>query len=227
MLFDYLAGLCNEHRAAWDCACGSGQASLAIAEHFDAVFATDASAQQVAAAAAHPRIEYRVAPAEQSGLGPLSVDLVTVAQSLHWFDVHRFYAEVDRVLKKDGVLAVWTYGDVSLADQDLNREVQAFSSGTVGPYWPPERQLVATGYRTLPFPFAELEPPSFEMEEDWPLARLLGYFQSWSATSRYIAARGVNPVATLGEQLAKGWGDPDTPRRLSWPLAMRVSRKEQ
>lgn len=227
MLFDYLAGLCNEHRAAWDCACGSGQASLAIAEHFDAVIATDASAQQVAAATAHPRVEYRVAPAEQSGLAPLTVDLVTVAQSLHWFDIDKFYAEVDRVLKQDGVFAVWTYGDVSLQDDVLNQQVHAFSSETLGVYWPPERKLVASGYRTLSFPFAELDPPAFEMEEDWPLARLLGYFQSWSATSRYIAANGVNPVEALGEQLAKDWGDPETPRRISWPLAMRVSRKEQ
>jgi SAM-dependent methyltransferase len=224
-LFDYLAGLCVERRLAWDCACGSGQATLAIAQHFDAVIGTDASQTQVAEATQHPRVEYRVASAEQSGLQSNSVDLVTVAQALHWFDLNKFYAELDRVLKHNGIFAVWSYGEVYVDDENLNRQVRHFYNETVGPYWPPERRIVEEGYRTLPFPYAELTPPRFEMQEQWPLARLLGYFRSWSATGRYIAARGENPVEALGEELAAGWGDPQLARQIYWQFTVRVSRK--
>ena len=93
-LFEWLAGLCDRHDTAWDCATGSGQAALGLAPHFRRVVATDASAEQVRHAVAHPSIDYRVAQAEDSGLADHSVDLVTVAQAAHWFDLPRFYAEV-------------------------------------------------------------------------------------------------------------------------------------
>src|SRR3569832_2049020 len=83
-LFDYLAESCDERRTAWDCACGNGQATGALAERFDSVVATDASPQQISAAAPHANTTYRVAGADDSGLESQSVDLATVAQALHW-----------------------------------------------------------------------------------------------------------------------------------------------
>jgi SAM-dependent methyltransferase len=224
-LFDYLASLCAERRAVWDCACGSGQASIPLAGHFETIFATDASKEQIASATPHPHVRYSVAPAEHSGLEAQSVDLVTVAQALHWFDLPKFYAEVDRVLKNNGVLAAWTYSTVTLDNPAADALAQEFYSATVGPYWPPERRIVESGYRDLPFPYTELTPPPLEMQEHWPLGRLLGYFRSWSATGRYIKQNGVDPVAALGEELEKVWGDPMQPRLTTWRLFMRVSRK--
>jgi SAM-dependent methyltransferase len=224
-LFDYLAGLCAARRLAWDCACGSGQATLALAERFEQVVGTDASAQQLAAAPAHARVQYRVAAAEDSGLASGSADLITVAQALHWFDLPRFYAEAQRVLKPDACLAVWTYGNMRMADADIDAVVGQFARDVVGPYWPPERRLVDSGYRALPFPFAELEPPAFVMEQRWTLARLLGYFGSWSATVRYVAATGHDPIAELGARLAAAWGDTQAPRLIIWPLSLRVGRR--
>src|SRR5262245_53056061 len=89
-LFAWLAGRCAARQLAWDVGAGNGQASVALAQHFDKVLATDLSEAQVRQAAAHPRIEYRVAPAEQSGLPDASADLVTIAQALHWFDFEPF-----------------------------------------------------------------------------------------------------------------------------------------
>ncbi|HTT03573.1 MAG TPA: class I SAM-dependent methyltransferase [Steroidobacteraceae bacterium] len=225
-LFEYLASLAVARDLAWDCACGSGQATLPLATHFGRVLGTDASGAQIAAAAPHPRVEYRVAPAEQCGLANGCVDLITVAQALHWFEVERFYAEADRVLRTGGTLAVWTYGGMRMPDAALDEELLRFNRDVVGPHWPAERRLVDEGYRTLPFPYAELESPVFHMQQRWALTRLLGYVRSWSATRRFMAHYGTDPVVDLARKLQALWGDDMEERRIIWPLSLRVGLKE-
>lgn len=224
-LFDYLATLAPNNSAVWDCAAGNGQATLDLAARFDKVIATDASREQIASATPHPKIQYRVAPAEQSGLADESVSLVTVAQALHWFDLERFYAGARRALKPEGVLAVWAYGINQVEGESVNQLVQDFYSNTVGAYWPPERRLVEDGYRSISFPFAEFSPPVFRMEAQWTMDQLLGYFSTWSATNRFIKANGFNPLEPLTATLSRAWGDATKPRVITWPLALRVGRK--
>lgn len=224
-LFDYLSKSSRQHELAWDCACGSGQATLDLARHYAAVVATDASASQVAAAPPYPNVEYRVAAAEASGLDSASVDLVTVAQALHWFELASFYAEVERVLRPGGVLAVWTYGVVHVEDESIDRRLQEFYWKTLQSYWPAERRYVESGYRTLPFPFAELAPPSFDMQEHWSLRELIGYIRSWSATARYVEQHGIDPAIVLEQGLEHEWGDPTSERKIIWPLSLRIGMK--
>jgi ubiquinone/menaquinone biosynthesis C-methylase UbiE len=224
-LFDYLAGLAPDPSLAWDCATGTGQATTDLAAHFKRVIATDASAEQIAAAKPMPNVEYRAAPAEQSGLPDSSADLVTVAQALHWFDLDRFYSEVRRVLRPGGVLAVWAYGINEVEGSAINEIVHDFYSNIVGPFWPPERKLVEEGYKTLPFPLAKIEPPGFQMQTRWTLDQLLGYFSTWSATNRFIKARGENPLLALRDCLATVWGESEVARLVTWPLTLRVGRK--
>ena len=80
-MFEYLGTITPTRRLAWDCATGNGQAAIQLATVFDRVIATDASESQIANAQPHQRIEYRVAPAEQSDLQSGSFDLVMVAQA--------------------------------------------------------------------------------------------------------------------------------------------------
>lgn len=223
-LFDYLAGISPARQLAWDCACGAGQASVGLAEYFDRVVATDASTQQIAAAAAHAKVSYRVARAEASGLQSGAAELVTVAQALHWLDLPRFYAEVRRVLRPGGVLAAWTYGVLLVDGEGVNPLIERFYRNTVGPYWPPERQLVEDGYRSLAFPFAELTPPAFAMQSLWTREQLLGYLRTWSATARYVDELGVDPVEALAVQMEPLWNDTDPARRIRWPMALRIGR---
>jgi SAM-dependent methyltransferase len=224
-LFDYLASLTPKHELAWDCAAGNGQATVGLAGHFSRVVATDASREQIASAKPHPKIDYRVAPADNSGLPNQSVSVVTVAQALHWFNLDAFYAEAERVLEPGGVLAVWAYGINRVEGEAVDRLVQDLYSNTVGPYWPPERTLVESGYRSLALPFPELPAPVMRMEARWTLEQLLGYFSTWSATNRCIKATGKNPLEPLSLALAEVWGDAALPRLVSWPLALRVGRK--
>ena len=224
-LFDYLGGLVSRHDLAWDCAAGSGQATIPLARRFHRVIATDISAAMLQQTPSHPAVECRVTPAEASGLADASADLVTVAQALHWLDAETFYPEVARVLVPGGVLAVWTYGAQYLGEVALDSVVRRFYADIVGPYWAPERRHVESGYRTLPFPFPELEPPVLAMEELWSLAQLLGYVGTWSATQRFREAVGHDPLGQLEQDLAQHWGDPSTARRIRWPLSLRVGRR--
>ena len=152
VLFERVAALASGHASAWDCGTGSGQAALDLARYFEQVWGTDASAAQLAAALPHPRVHYRVARAEESGLLPGSVDLVTVAQALHWFDRPRFYDEVRRVVRPGGVLVAWCY-DLMDIEPAIDAHIHEFYTRTVGPYWPPERSLVEARYETIEFPF--------------------------------------------------------------------------
>jgi len=222
-LYGWLAGLCAEHDTAWDCATGSGQAAQGLAPHFRCVVATDASAEQIRHAAPHPGVDYRVAPAEASGLADRSIDLVTVAQAAHWFDLPCFYAEVARVFKPGGVIALWGYGRMVLPGE-LDVPFQRFYDEAVGPYWPPERALIDDGYRSLAFPFAAIDAPAFNIEVSWTLPRFLDYLSTWSAVKRYIASQHEDPLPALGAALQPLWGDMARARDLRWPIFLRTGR---
>ncbi len=227
-LFAWLAAQAPARDLAWDCATGSGQAAVGLAGYFDGVFATDASEAQIVAATPCPKVTYRVAPADASGLPECAVDLVTVAQALHWFELEPFYAEVRRVLRPSGLLAVWTYGVFRVegaGTAQIQNLLDRFYHETVGPYWPTERRHVENGYAELPFPFDELAAPDLAMAVDWTLADLAGYLRSWSATSRYRETNGADPVLPLTAALAPLWGTGC--QRVVWPLSIRVGRPKR
>lgn len=219
-LFRWLASIAPSKDLAWDCATGNGQAAVELAEVFDRVIATDASEKQVANAEQHPGVEYRVAAAEASGLEAGTVDLITVAQALHWFDLEKFYSEVRRVLKPRGVLAAWAY-KLATVSPAIDAVVNRYYSDIVGPYWPPERVLVEK-FEELPFPFPAAAAPPFEMVAEWSAENVLGYLRTWSATQRFMAAEKRDPLEVVEGELRKAWGD--QPRRVVWPLTMKAGR---
>jgi SAM-dependent methyltransferase len=221
-LFAFLASVSPGQRLAWDCGTGNGQAAAGLADHFDRVLATDASAQQVRQAPPHPKVEYAVAPAERCPLPDHAADLVIACQALHWFDFDGFHAEVRRVARPGGVLAVTCYDDPG-----VGREVQPVMdrwNATVGPFWPPERKWVSAGYRTVPFPFAELPAPHIELTMPATLPVFLGYLGTWSATKQFIRANGCDPVEQFAPEFASVWGGPDVVRTVRWEFGMRVGR---
>ncbi|MGH8174304.1 MAG: class I SAM-dependent methyltransferase [Rhodanobacteraceae bacterium] len=228
-LFDWLATQTPARDLVWDAGCGNGQASVSLASRFGQVFATDPSATQIENAERRANIEYRVEPGEQCSLANSSADLVTVAQALHWFDFARFFSETARVLKPGGVLAAWTYSDchVTPAIDAVKHRVYV---DLTGPYWPPERDYVEAGYRTIPMPvgdgalFEEIEVPSFVMRVEWDAAQFLAYLRSWSATQRYIKANGVDPVSLVEGELREAWGDPKRTREVRWDFHVRCLR---
>jgi len=222
-MFQWLAGLTTAHDTAWDCGCGNGQAAIGLAPHYHQIVATDPSRQQIEQAQPHERIRYGVAPAEVSGIEANSVDLIVVAQALHWFDFDRFYQEVRRVGRPNGVIAAISYGEVRV-DGPADGIVSRFYHEIIAPYWPPERRYVDDHYATIRFPFPEIIAPGFTMEIQWDLEYLTGYLGTWSAVKEYRQQQGNDPLAIIAGELAAAWGVPSGERSVTWPLTLRVGR---
>ena len=226
-VFHWLATLTPVHTRACDVGTGSGQAAHGLAAHFSEVIATDPSATQIAQAEPHPRVRYAVAPAEDSGLPPGSVDLVLAAQAFHWFDFERFFAECRRVLRPataqtpSGVVAALTYmhPTVNVAiDTVLARYIAHVRSD-----WPPERRFVDAGYANTPFPFKEIAVPAgLALSLELDLDGFFGYLATWSAAQRYRERTGLDPRADFADEVASAWGDPEQRRQVRWPVSGRA-----
>jgi SAM-dependent methyltransferase len=220
-LFRFLASVASSHTAAWDCATGNGQVATALANYFSTIVATDASQSQIDAALAHPGVDYRVAAAEQSGLAENSIDLISVGQALHWFDQERFMLEAKRVLKPEGVLAIWCY-ELCSVSPDCDAIVDTLYRDIVADFWPPERAMIEQGYAAVDMPGVAIGVPDFEMSLTWHASDMIGYLRTWSACKRYEQAHGSDPVARISAALSVAWGEVE--RRVTWPLQIKASR---
>ncbi len=224
-LYSFLANNCHELGLAWDCATGNGQAARGLCEYFERVHATDASEAQIRNTHGSHNINFQVADAANSGLKDKSVDLITVAQALHWFDLEKFYAEANRVLKEDGLIAVWCYAGADI-DDDINPIVQNYYNNIVGKYWPEERKHIENRYNNLAFPFLKIKVPYFTMEIDWTLDHFLGYLESWSATTLYKKKTKKDPLGDLKKNIELFWPD-HAIKRVTWPLTLKLGHKRQ
>lgn len=176
-LFAYILSFVKEKHFAWDCGTGNGQSALQLSGNFKKVFATDISQKQLDNAAAKENIIYALEPAEKTSLADRSVDLITVAQAIHWFKFDAFYTEVKRVAKPGAVMAVWTYSLLKISGE-IDKIINAYHFSTLKNYWDPERKYVDDGYATIPFPFTEIKTPAFNIELNWSLNELEGYLNT-------------------------------------------------
>ena len=150
------------------------------------------------------------------------MNLITVAQALHWFDIPRFFEEAVRVLSAGGILAFWCYERCRVGpDCDALIE-RVFAE--VEPYWPPERQLVDDGYRNVGMPLVALETPEFEMRVLWTADQLLDYSRTWSAAQRYLVERRADPAQVIEAELRDAWGP--GPRTVTWPITLTAGRAD-
>lgn len=222
-LFGRLAASAPARGLAWDAGTGNGQAAVGLAAYFDRVVATEPSEAQLRQAAAHSRVSYYQAAETAPMLASSSVDLACAAQAAHWFDLPAYYAEVRRVVRPGGALAIWTY-ELCRITPAVDAVIDHFYRNEIGPYWPPGRRHCETGYRDMPFPFAEEPFPRAEMMLEWNLAELLAYLGTWSAVVRCRQARGTDPLVPLRGGLAAAWGDPARRLRAVWPISGRLGR---
>lgn len=222
-LYAWLALTAPSKRLALDCATGSGQAAVALSRRFERVLGTDASPEQLGRAAAHARVHYAVAYAETAPARAGSVDLVTAATAIHWFDFKRFYDDVRRILRPGGVLAAWSYCFFE-SEPAIDGVMERYASDILRDDWPERMHFNEERYEGLPFPFEPIETPAFAMEADWALAQLVGFMSTWSAPPRYEQRTGTDPLDLVADDLQRAWGDPERVVHIRWPLHIRVGR---
>lgn len=217
-----IADRCAHRDVAWDVGCGSGQLSVALAGRFARVIACDPSQAQLDHAERAPRVEYRLAPAEASGLPDASADLAVAAQAAHWFDWPRFVVEAGRVVRPGGLIALVTYLNAELTG-DAGALLVEFYRVLQG-HWPGGRVHVNNRYRDLTFPWPSVAAPEIEMTAQWTRDELFGYVTTWSATAKLVAAGGAAQVDELRRRLEVVWPD-NEPRQVRWPLTLKLTRR--
>ena len=108
-----------------DAGCGSGQSTLMWADECESVIGFDISESQIKnAPQTKNNVIFKVSSAYNIPTEDSSVDLITIAQTMHWLEKDRFYSEVKRALKLDGVLAVFGYGNVELSNTKASELVK-------------------------------------------------------------------------------------------------------
>lgn len=228
-LYPYLASLTPQQDLAWDCATGTGQSAIKLADFYQQVIATDASEKQIQNASYKQNVQYHVALADKSSLVTDSIDLITVAQALHWFDLDSFTHEVQRVLKPGGVLAVWTYNLMAI-NPETDKLILDLYNNTLGEHWSFDRKQVEQGYQGIDFPLPTLDSPAFSMQQSWQFEQLIGYLNTWSAVKKYQQQHNINPIEVIYEKLKTAWFDnmdnSEDRYVVNWPLTVKLWRKE-
>ena len=218
-----MLGTVDGRSKAWDCGTGNGQVAIELAKSFSFVAATDISREQLKHAGLRGNVGYAIARAEEVPFTDSVFDLIAVAQALHWFDFDKFFREVHRTLRPDGVLAVFGYERCAI-DPSTDRILDRLHDEIVGPYWDDERRHVETRYEHIPFPYKEIPPPAFSISYDWTLDQLLGYISTWSAVQHYIDRNASSPTDHIIDDLRQNWRS-DEVKRVIFPVFIKLGRR--
>ncbi|KZO94489.1 S-adenosyl-L-methionine-dependent methyltransferase [Calocera viscosa TUFC12733] len=162
-----------EFKRCVDLGCGTGQATTLLAEKFDEVIGVEPSQPMVDRAtnilqdkeelnSVRDKIRFIKSAAEELPfLEDESVDMVTASQAAHWFDYSRLWPEVGRVLKPNGTVAFWGYGEMRLPDHpSLTPLITEFTHGPeLDPNWEqPGRSIVEALLEPIPSPGPPFDP---------------------------------------------------------------------
>ncbi|MBO0360084.1 class I SAM-dependent methyltransferase [Hymenobacter sp. BT186] len=222
-LYEFLLAHTSHRERAWDCATGNGQVAAVLAEHFEHVAATDISEAQLAQAPQRATITYQVSPAERTPFPATSVDLITVAQAVHWFDAAAFNQEVRRVARPGATVAEWGYGLVQV-HETIDPLVRQFYAGTMRPYWDENRWHIDDEYARIPFPFEAVQHAHFQVRRQWSAEWFLNYLRTWSSVVQYEKQHGQDPVLLIADELTARWGPAE--REIVFPVFLRLGRVE-
>ncbi|ETO92910.1 class I SAM-dependent methyltransferase [Legionella oakridgensis] len=216
--FDFLATLARANAYVWDCGTGNGQAAFSLSKRFDLIVATDINFSPLTIAPRCDNLNYICCASEKTPLLESSIDLITVAQALHWFNFDNFYAEVRRVAKPSAVFAAWCYS-LGRMNEKIDAIIGKLYLDILGErYWPKERRYIDEHYQSIPFPFQRIMTPAFVIEKNLDLYALLGYLNTWSAVKEYQKYNHENPIELIINDLQAVWGDPKEQRIMRWPL---------
>ncbi|KAG5555837.1 hypothetical protein RHGRI_006477 [Rhododendron griersonianum] len=261
-LYEFIASKTPNHDLVWDAGTGSGQAAKSNSYSFSYCFSyvfvlfmflilqfeevgTDTSQEQLDYAPKLPNVRYQRTPPNipmselESSVAPSgTVDLVTIAAALHWFDLPTFYQQVKQVLKKPhGVIAAWTYtipeanDDYPLANEKFDALFRQFYADSQ-PYWNPARKLTDDKFRGIDFPFEPVGDGAnhtgpFEFTTDWviDLESFLTFIRSWSAYQT-AKEKGVELLRDdVVESFKRAWSEDGVDQRVvKTPIYLRIGK---
>lgn len=222
-LFDWLAENSPGQQRVLDIGCGNGQASQALLSRFDQVLACDSSFAQLAEARFQPALQLFAADARKLPLQSASLELVTVAQALHWFAGQAFFAEVGRVLKPGGLFCAWCYSLMQI-NPAVDGLIQELHGELLKGYWPAGRASVDAGYSDIQTDFARIQMPPFAIQLHWSFSQVLGYLGTWSAVQLWQREHGRDPLKIFSSRLRAAWGDTQQQHLVCWPLHFVAGR---
>ncbi|GAM26236.1 hypothetical protein SAMD00019534_094110, partial [Acytostelium subglobosum LB1] len=218
-------------KLAFDIGCGTGQATVEIAKFFEKVIGFDPSAGQIGSAVSDSsNVEYKVSPAECIDYDGPKADLITVAQAAHWFDLPKFFGEVNRLLQPDGSLIIWCYGTCSITDNDeINAIHMDYYSNTLGDqYWPANRKLIDRNYEDIIPPFPNTTREQISFTKTLSINSMIGYYGTWSGYNKYKEMNnGQDPLPSLKQRLIAALGagaDENTMITLRFPVYFIISK---
>jgi len=204
----------------WDCGTGNGQVAVELSEFFKKVEATDISSNQIKNAIKKENIHYSTQPAEKTGFPGNYFDLIISAQAVHWFNFNKFYREVNRCLKPDGLLVLMGYG-LFRSNTQTNIIIDNFYRNIIGSFWDEERKYLDEAYESIPFPFKKIKTPDFIHSYTWNIDHLLGYLRTWSAVKHYVQSEGEDPVALIENNLRRSFGNQN---EVNFPILLKMGK---
>ncbi|KAG0297308.1 hypothetical protein BGZ96_007045 [Linnemannia gamsii] len=161
MVYNYHAKHNGHFDTAVDVGTGTGQVAVVLAEKFKQVHGVDASATMLSNAIKKSNVAYHVAKGEDLGvIASSSVDVLTVAQAMHWFHQPTFFSEVKRILKPRGTFAAVGYSFVVFEDHPrATRRIYELGDqpDQLGTLWDNGRLILDNLYKSIDVPLQNVE----------------------------------------------------------------------
>jgi SAM-dependent methyltransferase len=219
-----------------DLATGPGTIALELGALGSSVVAIDSSAEQIATAKRvakernlEDKVRFRVATAENTGLDASSFDLTIAGHCWHWFDGGAAMAEIQRVLRPGGVLAIADYSylaEHSPVARDTEDLILEFNpswtmAGSTGMF--PERidEVIHGGFKLV-------EEFCYQHDEEFSHVRWRGRVR----TCNGVGSGGLSPADVLrfddalSGLLSRKYPDPIVVEHRVWCVVARRGGRE-
>ncbi|KAK4319005.1 hypothetical protein Pmani_010090 [Petrolisthes manimaculis] len=189
--------------AATDVGCGSGQTTHILTSHFKHVTGLDISQAQINQANTlndNPHVSFKVSGAESLPFAATSLQLVTAGQACHWFDMKKFYDEVDRILVPGGVLALYGYlfpEPINTRADNKLKEIlkQVYKEELSGYIQKGSEDVYLNNYKLdkynmIYYKHSQIRDESHYTDRTVTVADLTGYIGTWSGLQNFRQDKG-------------------------------------
>ena len=193
---------------------GSGQLTSLLSKHFVKTVGVDRSFEQLKYSGSSQNVKFIAGDAFHLPVADNAVDLLTVAQGLHWLVPHeKFFKEVNRVLKPNGVFAAVGYTVCTLLNENLEQNFKHYydnilgsrkEPGEDGCFWDISRPSLDSLYSDVEFPYTEtLQRNRYFHRVAMPVDDFFEYLRTMSAYRSLLNKGVADPLPELMSSFLK------------------------